>query len=135
MDYGHLPRWKKYSGGRVLLREDRVDMRTIPDGTVFSGYTNVNPKLRSYWLDKDAKIYVGGYDYFRITGHYPAPHWNFTYQVSRQQFLDSFNTRGVELHRCIKYTAVYALVFDRSHAHVRQIEQLDVDSARIINCL
>ena len=121
-DYGHLPRWKKYSGGRALVREDRVDLRRFPVAGQF-GYTNVNPKLRSYWLDKDAVILVDGDNYQRITGHLPA-NYSTLYRVSRQQFLDSFNTGNDPQKRYLRYASVYKLTFDRSHTHLRRIEQI-----------
>ena len=70
-DYGHLPRWKHFADGRVLLREDRVTLRRSPDPG-FIRYTNVNPRLRSYWLDRDVVIRVGIENYQRMTGHYPG---------------------------------------------------------------
>ena len=71
-DYGHLPRWKHFTDGRVLLREDRVTLRQPPDPG-FIRYTNVNPRLRSYWLDRDVVIRVGIENYERMTGRYPEP--------------------------------------------------------------
>ena len=121
-DYGHLPRWKQYSNGRALVREDRVDLRRLSTNSYY-GYTNVNPALRSYWLDKDAVILVSGTNYLRITGHEPAV-FKKLYQVSRQRFLDSFNTGGVEWKRYVRYTVVYKLTFDRTHTHLRRIEQM-----------
>ena len=126
-DFGHLPRWKKYSGGRVLLREDRVDVRLMKEGVIAFGYTNVNPKLRSYWLDKDAVIYVSGYNLYRITGRIPRGHWDGQYRVTRQEFLDGFNTHGNEHDRCSKFVSVFRLYFDRTHTHVRKIEEIIPD--------
>ena len=120
-DYGHLPRWKHFAAGRVLLREDRVTLRRSPDPS-FIRYTNVNPRLRSYWLDRDVVIRVGVENYQRMTGHYPGtgPELN---RVSRQQFLDSFHTDN-SWERALKYRAVYRLTFDASHTHLRAIEEL-----------
>jgi hypothetical protein len=120
-DHGHLPRWKHFADGRVLLREDRVTLRRSPDPS-FIRYTNVNPRLRSYWLDRDVVIRVRIDNYERMTGHYPAGHAELN-RVSRQQFLDSFHT-GSPGERLLKYRAVYRLTFDASHTHLRAIEEL-----------
>ena len=120
-DYGHLPRWKHFADGRVLLREDRVTLRRSPDPS-FIRYTNVNPRLRSYWLDRDVVIRVGIENYARMTGHYPRPGAELN-RVSRQQFLDSFHTDSSG-ERALKYRAVYRLTFDASHTHLRAIEEL-----------
>jgi hypothetical protein len=120
-DYGHLPRWKHYADGRVLLREDRVTLRRSPD-PLFIRYTNVNPRLRSYWLDRDVVIRVRTENYDRMTGHAPGPGPELR-RVSRQQFLDSFHTDS-SFERLLKYRAVYRLTFDASHTHVRAIEEL-----------
>jgi hypothetical protein len=120
-DYGHLPRWKHFADGRVLLREDRVTLRQSPDPG-FIRYTNVNPRLRSYWLDRDVVIRVGIENYERMTGNYPKPGAELN-RVSRQQFLDSFHTDSSG-ERALKYRAVYRLTFDASHTHLRAIEEL-----------
>ena len=120
-DYGHLPRWKHFADGRVLLREDRVTLRQSPDSG-FIRYTNVNPRLRSYWLDRDVVIRVGIENYERMTGNYPKPGAELN-RVSRQQFLDSFHTDN-SWERWLKYRAVYRLTFDASHTHLRAIEEL-----------
>ena len=129
-DYGHLPRWKKYSNGRALVREDRVDLRRMSTNS-FYGFTNVNPALRSYWLDKDAVILVSGGNYQRIAGHAPSDYGKL-YRVSRQRFLDSFNTGSVEGNRFLRYVTVYKLTFDRTHTHLRRIEQ--VQASNNIGC-
>ena len=120
-DDGHLPRWKQYADGRVLLREDRVTLRRSPDPS-FIRYTNVNPRLRSYWLDRDVMIRVRIENYARMTGHYPGTGAELN-RVSRQQFLDSFHTDNSG-ERALKYRAVYRLTFDASHTHLRAIEEL-----------
>jgi hypothetical protein len=120
-DYGHLPRWKHFADGRVLLREDRVTLRRSPDPS-FIRYTNVNPRLRSYWLDRDVVIRVGVENYQRMTGHYPGTGTELN-RVGRQQFLDSFQTDN-SWERWLKYGAVYRLTFDASHTHLRAIEEL-----------
>jgi hypothetical protein len=120
-DYGHLPRWKHFADGRVLLREDRVTLRRSPDPG-FIRYTNVNPRLRSYWLDRDVVIRVGIENFERMTGDYPKPGAELN-RVSRQQFLDSFHTDSAG-DRALKYRAVYRLTFDPSHTHLRAIEEL-----------
>jgi hypothetical protein len=120
-DYGHLPRWKHFADGRVLLREDRVTVRRSPDPS-FIRYTNVNPRLRSYWLDRDVVIRVGIENYQRMTGHYPGTGTELN-RVGRQQFLDSFHTDN-SWKRWLKYRAVYRLTFDASHTHLRAIEEL-----------
>jgi hypothetical protein len=120
-DYGHLPRWKHFADGRVLLREDRVTLRRSPDQG-FIRYTNVNPRLRSYWLDRDVVIRVGIENYGRMTGHYPTSGTALN-RVGRQQFLDSFHTDSSG-ERALKYRAVYRLTFDASHTHLRAIEEL-----------
>jgi hypothetical protein len=119
-DYGHLPRWKHFADGRVLLREDRVTLRRSPDPG-FIRYTNVNPRLRSYWLDPDVVIRVGD-NYARMTGHSAKP-GTVLNRVSRQQFLDSFHTDS-SWERALKYRTVYRLTFDASHTHLRAIEEL-----------
>ena len=96
-------------------------------GKVVSRGTNVNPKLRSYWLDKDAVIYVSGYNLYRITGRIPRGHWDGQYRVTRQEFLDGFNTHGNEHDRCSKFVSVFRLYFDRTHTHVRKIEEIIPD--------
>jgi hypothetical protein len=120
-DYGHLPRWKHFADGRVLLREDRVTLRRSPDPG-FIRYTNLNPRLRSYWLDRDVVIRVGIENYERMTGHYPKPGMDLN-RVSREQFLNSFHTGGSG-ERALKYRAVYRLTFDASHTHLRAIDEL-----------
>lgn len=120
-DYGHLPRWKKYSGGRALLREDRVTLRRLPGPAV--EYTNTNPLIRSYWLDRDAAILVGATNYRRMTGrNAPAT----LARVSRAQFLDSFDTRSNAFDRMVKYRSTYRLTFDASHTHIRKIEEVPI---------
>jgi hypothetical protein len=123
-DFGHLPRWKSYPGGRVLLREDRVTLRSVPTFSRFV-YTNVNPRIRSYWLDRDVVISVAADNYHRMTGGWPdgTPR---LYRVSRQQFLDSFNTRGDDYFRWVRYRTIYRLTFDRSHTHIRQITEIPI---------
>lgn len=121
-DFGHLPRWKHYADGRVLLREDRVTLR---DNRRFNesypyGYTNENPRLRSYWLDPAATITVGGDQHARMTGTYTSAAQT---RVSRAQFLDSFHTGG-GLDRYLKYRAVYRLTFDASHTTIVRIEEM-----------
>jgi hypothetical protein len=120
-DYGHLPRWKHFADGRVLLREDRVTLRRSPDPS-FIRYTNVNPRLRSYWIDRDVVIRVGIENYERMTGHDPGTGTELN-RVSRQQFLDSFHT-DTSGERALKYRAVYRLTFDASHTHLRAIDEL-----------
>jgi hypothetical protein len=124
-DFGHLPRWKKYPNGRALLREDRVTVRR-QGREFYLSWTNVNPRLRSYWLDTDAKILVRGYNYLRMTGKSPTGNFEALRPVSRRQFLYSFNTRGSQSARYVKYRSVYKLTFDRSLTHVRKIEELPV---------
>jgi hypothetical protein len=121
-DYGHLPRWKHFADGRVLLREDRVTLRRQPYSSYFT-YTNVNPLIRSYWLDRAAVILVGYQNYVRMTGDYKAGGTEL-YRVGRQRFLDSFNTGGNEAFRALKYRSVYRLTFDRTHTHIRKIEEM-----------
>jgi hypothetical protein len=123
-DLGHLPRWKHFADGRVLLREDRVTLRLVP-GSHSRGYTNVNPRIRSYWLDPDAPILAGPANYHRMTGRTPSG-TVATYPVGRQQFLDSFNTGGHDWFRFLKYKSVYRLTFDRSHTHIRRIVEVPI---------
>jgi hypothetical protein len=120
-DHGHLPRWKQYPDGRVLLREDRVTVRVPPEDTGYLTYSNVNPRLRSYWLDPAATITVGNDQYLRMTGRSSADPQN---AVTRQQFLDSFNTHGNQFDDYLKYRAVYRLTFDAGHTRVVRITEV-----------
>ena len=118
-DFGHLPRWKQFSDGRVLLREDRVTM--YGKGRQTREYTNVNPKLRSYWLSPKVKIsvYVGNYE--RMTRLVPHP--SGPYSVSRKQFLDSFNPK-TEANRYLRYVTTYKVTFDSSHTTITGIQEV-----------
>ena len=122
-DFGHLPRWKEYSGGRVLLREDRVTLRRQPQEPGYQLYSNVNPRIRSYWLDPAAAILVYPEQYARMTGR-AAPSGEGRHRVTRQQFLDSFNTHGEAWNQWLKYRAVYRLTFDASHTTVVKLEEV-----------
>ncbi len=105
-DYGHLPRWAHGPNGSVILREDRVDLRR-PDWS--HCYSNVNPLIRSYTLDRNVVVSVLGPNYTRMTGR-PDNGYSVLHRVSRQQFLDSYNTKD-GYARYLRYHSVYRLTF------------------------
>ena len=105
----------------MLLREDRVTLRRIPNYQNVT-YTNVNPRIRSYWLDEHVRITVQGNGrYFAVTGRSSRPG---TFQVGRRQFLDAFNVRGNPYAHYSKYRAVYRITFDATHTRIRAIEEM-----------
>lgn len=120
-DYGHLPRWADYGNGRVLLREDRVDLRQ--SGPERLGYTNVNPLIRSYWLAPDVAITVYHMNYARITGSTDTGNPTAHYTVSRAALLWSFHTT-TELDRALKYQTMYKLTFSADHQTITRIEEI-----------
>jgi hypothetical protein len=129
-DHGHLPRWKHFADGRVLLREDRVDLRQFPPPNRPGRYqyTNVNPLIRSYWLDPAVTITVSRANYVRMTGRQPSQTADRG-RVTRQQFLDSFNTKSRRYDPFLRYAAVYKITFDRSHTHIRRIDEVFISYA------
>jgi hypothetical protein len=121
-DYGHLPRWARGAGGAVVLRVDRVDLHSV---SAEHCYTNVNPRIRSYLLDRNAVVTVRYSNYTRMAhqeGRGAGP-----FRVSRQQFLDSFNTRPDSWERYLKYTSVYRLTFDRTGTRILRVDEVEAD--------
>ncbi|HSV65768.1 MAG TPA: hypothetical protein VLJ59_07670 [Mycobacteriales bacterium] len=111
-DYGHLPRWAHGPNSTVILREDRVDLHRVYSSQ--GCYTNVNPMIRSYRLAPNAAIRVLGANYNRMTGRHPSENPARRYAVTRQQFLNSFNTKKDSYQHYLRYASVYKLTFDRS---------------------
>jgi hypothetical protein len=120
--YAHLPRWANGAGGTVILREDKVDVHRA-DGSQWC-YTNTNPLIRNYTLDPHVVIRVYQPNYIRMTGR-TVPGYVLR-QVSRQQFLNSYNPKD-EYQRYLRYATVYRLGLDRTGTRIVRIDEVNIN--------
>lgn len=121
-DFGHLPRWAHGRYGTVILREDRVDLHRVSARQ--HCYTNVNPRIRSYTLNRNAVVTVLADNYYRITDREGGA-TSGRYRVTRQQFLDSYNVTANSGGWFYRYASVYRLTFDRTGTRIVRIDQVE----------
>lgn len=125
-DYGRLMKWTRLSDGRVLLYEDRVDLHVSNHGT--TGYTNVNPKLRRYFVTKKTTVELDWKSYSWATGD------NRKFSGTKSVNIDTFlnYVRGQESaaeEGWISDTG-YKLRFNAAHNTITGIRAVAIDTFR-----
>lgn len=130
-DYGRLVTWHRLKDGRVVMDENRVTMHYdhhrldhLNFSVGLAGYTDVNPRIRRYYLAPNPVIQVDQFNYKRITGKAGlAP----TQRVSRLQFLYSFVKHYKSpADRALRSQTGYRIFFNSAHNTIVKIQAVAI---------